>query len=95
MEQVKSIKALLDAAKPFMAALPEGSAMAKIVAAYVDAERMVANGLERNDSAYFDMAGSVAIVHGDEVVEYYAGLLADCELLPKPSVDACDGCEND
>jgi len=95
MEEVKSIKALLDATKPFMDALPKDSVMAKIVAQYVDAQRVAADELEHNDAGYFEMAAVVSIDHGNELVDYYAKIADFCEGIPPKPVDSWDGCENE
>jgi len=93
MEEVKSIKALLDAAKPFMEALPKDSAMAKIVAAYVDAERVASGNLSQSDADYFGDAASVIYAASDDLAGRYVGLIGNCRSLPSVKVDSWDGCE--
>ena len=74
IDQVKSLNALIDATKPFLAALPDNHPLACMVIAFVDAERVRDGEIGHSDAGFFDMSASVAIVHGDEMVAHYADL---------------------
>jgi len=95
IDQVKNLNALIDTAKPFLAALPGNHPLARMVIAFVDAERVLDGNLTHGDAPFFDTAASVAITHCDAMAKYYADLSDLCDALPAGSVDSWDGCSNE
>ncbi len=94
MKHVENIGALVDAAKPFLAAVPKDHPVAKIVNNYVSAEVAIAKVLPAKNHN-FDLDANLSIVHGEELVEYYAQLSDMYDGCESKSVDTWDGCENE